>query len=186
MKYIISTLVFLIASALAVGTVYKSRGTFQVIPPKAEVAGSLIHDLGETRESVDTTHTWRITNWGESALVLKLTQTSCGCTASNLKKGGEQLVHPGDAFDATLAIKGNKHGKWSATATLETNDPDHPALTLGFTGKAPDPAPGQASRPDVQLKLEHPVLRQPGQDPAEAGGRTGASGDVLSRTRSPS
>jgi len=48
----------------------------------------------------------------------------------------DKVIPPGREGKIELAIGGDKvHGEFTKSATVESNDPDHPHMTLTLTGK---------------------------------------------------
>jgi len=48
----------------------------------------------------------------------------------------DKVIPPGQEGNVELAVEGNKvHGEFTKSATIDSNDPDHPHMTLTVTGK---------------------------------------------------
>lgn len=48
----------------------------------------------------------------------------------------DKVIPPGQEGKVEIAVEGNKvHGQFTKSATIESNDPDHPHMTLTVTGK---------------------------------------------------
>lgn len=92
------------------------------------------YDFGSLDNSATVEHDYPIRNEGALTLEITSVRASCGCTvatASNrlVPPGGESSVH------ATFALKG-RLGYQQKSITVESNDPDTPALVLQLHGTA--------------------------------------------------
>ncbi|MBI2827386.1 MAG: DUF1573 domain-containing protein [Planctomycetia bacterium] len=90
------------------------------------------HDFGRMEYGATGKHTFLFTNTGEGPLRLAKGETSCKCTLSKL---AQKDIPPGKSGEVTL--------EWTAkspdplfrhTATVLTNDPKHPRVTLTIEG----------------------------------------------------
>lgn len=78
-------------------------------------------------------HDFLFTNRGQGTLELKAGETSCGCTVSEIKDGG---IAPGESGKVTVTWRADKgEGPFRQTATIETNDPLRPRVTLTVSGR---------------------------------------------------
>jgi len=82
--------------------------------------------LGSTGE-----HTFIIRNSGDVPLKLAKGRSQCKCTVSGLK---EQEIAPGEEAGVTLAWTPKATGPFRQGATIWTNDPEHPELTINVQG----------------------------------------------------
>lgn len=90
------------------------------------------YNFGRMEQGAKGTHTFLFTNTGEGPLRLAKGETSCKCTLSEL---AQKDIPPGKSGEVTL--------EWTAraldplfrhTATILTNDPQHPRVTLTIEG----------------------------------------------------
>ena len=95
--------------------------------PKLAIA-SLEHSFGQVKPGTPLTYTFKVENKGDANLEIANVSPSCGCTTSNFDK----VVAPGKSGGITLAVEKteNYKGEVTKTATVTTNDPDHPSFTL--------------------------------------------------------
>ncbi len=95
------------------------------------------HDFGALDSHATGRHAFVIRNTGEAILKLTRGDTTCKCTASLLGESGDAAeVHPGESTEVTLEWKGKGFmGPFHQSATIHTNDPEHPRLTLSITGR---------------------------------------------------
>lgn len=95
--------------------------------PKAVVT-KLEHSFGVVKPGTPLNHKFEIKNAGDARLEITNVAPSCGCTTSDYDKA----IEPGKTGQVTLSIQktdGYK-GEVVKTATVTTNDPDHPTFTL--------------------------------------------------------
>lgn len=119
--------VFLAASAFA-------AALCAAAPAPRIVCPAPDYDFGSLDNSATVEHDYPIRNEGSLTLEITSVRASCGCTvatASNrlVPPGGETSVH------ATFALKG-RIGFQQKSITVESNDPDTPALVLQLRGTA--------------------------------------------------
>lgn len=120
-------------------------------PPKVEVSGPKIHEFGSLAPHAKGSHTWQFKNVGESPLEVWLDTTSCSCTVAQLKtKEGEPkktiTLLPGESSPVEVTWEGKKwNPRFGQSATLGTNDPDHPTVTLAVVGNILAPVEAQPS-----------------------------------------
>jgi hypothetical protein len=99
--------------------------------PKAVIEKPLF-DFGTALEGTMVKHTWKITNAGQSRLIIRGVKTSCGCTAAapartNLAPGESTEISAG--FDTRF-----QKGHQIRTITAYTNDPDTPQAIMTIQG----------------------------------------------------
>ena len=89
---------------------------------------SLEHSFGKVKPGTPLNFTFKVENKGDANLEITTVSPSCGCTTSNFDK----VVAPGKSGGITLAVEKteNYKGEVTKTATVTTNDPDHPSFTL--------------------------------------------------------
>jgi hypothetical protein len=110
------------------------HGTFEM--------ASLEHEFGDVKAGKPLVHTFKFKNKGKANLEITGVKPSCGCTKGDFDK----VVAPGKHGQITLSIaKTDTYaGPTVKTATVTTNDPEHPTLTLvlraNFVGGKPQAA----------------------------------------------
>lgn len=99
--------------------------------PVASFAPQTI-DFGEIKPGDKANCDFKLTNTGQSNLIIRKTKASCGCTAITL---GENTLAPGQSttIRATFNSAG-KHGRQYKSITVITNDPRNPETSLSISG----------------------------------------------------
>lgn len=101
--------------------------------PKFEIVDGSTYDFGTMEFGTVMKHAFVVKNTGQAPLTLKMLGTSCKCTLADLPNN---RLDPGGETRIELEWKAiERHGPYSQTATLETNDPRHPTLTLTVEGR---------------------------------------------------
>lgn len=120
------------APRLAEEPAQKSEGP----QPKVEVDEDT-HDFGALDSHATGRHSFTFRNVGEGLLRLTKGDTTCKCTASFLGENGTEVeVHPGESTQIAMEWKGKGFmGPFHQTATIHTNDPERPRVTLTITGR---------------------------------------------------
>jgi hypothetical protein len=95
------------------------------------------HDFGALDSHSTGRHTFVFRNVGDDILTLIKGDTTCKCTASLLGgESGRGELAPGKSTEVTLEWKGKGFaGPFHQSATIHTNDPDRPRVTLTITGR---------------------------------------------------
>jgi hypothetical protein len=115
------------------------------------------HDFGKEEVGVTGRHPFVFTNTGTDPLVLDRGKSTCGCcTCVCVVRLPESPILPGKSAKVTLEWKSKLYvGRFRQTATILTNDPERPEVTLLVTGRFTGPVgvvPSQLSfasvRPD--------------------------------------
>ncbi|MFH1968701.1 MAG: DUF1573 domain-containing protein [Verrucomicrobiota bacterium] len=90
--------------------------------------------FGTLSNTNDVPHTFVLANEGEAPLAIYRVQTDCGCTRVRLK---DKIIHPGEqaTVQVRLILKGRAGGQHKRVM-IDSNDPDHPRLTLSLIGSA--------------------------------------------------
>lgn len=132
------------ASATADGS-----GPAAQTPPQVRV-DTTQHDFGKSDVGVGGQHAFVFHNTGQSPLVLTRGKSTCGCcTCVCTVRLPETAVPPGAAAAVTLEWQSKLFvGSFRQTATILTNDPDRPDVTLSLTGRFTGPVgvvPSQVS-----------------------------------------
>ncbi len=88
-------------------------------------------EFGQAMEGTEVTHEYPVKNIGTGVLTIERVRTSCGCTIAHY----DQEIPPGGEGKITLKLnlKGLQ-GKLSKTATVYSNDPANPQITLKLDG----------------------------------------------------
>ncbi len=90
------------------------------------------HDFGDLTHQEQVSHIFRVFNQGDAPLRLHRGPTTCKCTMSTLP---EQDIPPGQGAEIALTSKViERRGFFSHSATIFTNDPARPVLTLKIIG----------------------------------------------------
>lgn len=101
--------------------------------PKLEVEGGNTFDFGTMEFATAKKHAFVVKNTGQAPLTLKMLGTSCKCTLAELPNN---RLEPGAQTRIELEWKANeRHGPYTQTATLETNDPRHPTMIFTVAGR---------------------------------------------------
>lgn len=100
-----------------------------------------VYDFGERNNSEAVEHDYPIRNTGTLSLEIRNVRASCGCTVAKpsqdvIPPGGEASIH------ASFNLRG-RHGHQVKTITVQSNDPDTPALRLQLKGTAIQPLRAQ-------------------------------------------
>lgn len=97
------------------------------VRPKLAI-GSFEHSFGTVKPGTPLNFTFKVKNQGNADLEIASVSPSCGCTTSDFDK----VIAPGKTGGITLAIEKTEkyNGEIVKTATVKTNDPDHPSFTL--------------------------------------------------------
>jgi hypothetical protein len=115
-------------------------------PPVAEVEGDLVYQFGVMAQDSPGKHSWTIKNSGKGPLQVTLGHTDCSCTVAKLapKKNAEGVttenvtvsVEPGKTEPIDVEWNTRQiNGAYRKTATIITNDPEHPEIKLAVEGK---------------------------------------------------
>jgi len=100
--------------------------------PKAVVPHP-IHDFGNMDAHASGSYGFEVRNTGGVPLRLTKGSTSCKCTITDLE---EAEVPPGGSVKVTVMWTGKDFlGPFTQTATVFTNDPENPELTLTIKGR---------------------------------------------------
>lgn len=105
-------------------------------PPSAAVEGELVHHFGVMAQQTEAQKTWVIRNGGPGVLKLAKGSSTCACTIADLGAGGLKSVEPSQTTTVRLTWNTKEnHGKFSQSATILTNDPEHPELKFQVEGE---------------------------------------------------
>jgi len=116
------------------GTAADADRAMQARPPLAKaVIEQTEHDFGTLSLDATGEHEFVVRNTGDAKLTLVAGETSCRCTLSKI---GSAEVPPGGETKVLLTFKGVDHpGPYRQTATILTNDPARPRVTLTIVGR---------------------------------------------------
>jgi hypothetical protein len=115
--------------ALAAGTAPALQNTGGA-KPLIEIP-RMRQDFGDVFERAQYEYAFVVRNRGQADLVIEDVKPGCGCTVAKFDK----VIAPGAEGKIELVLNGEQvHGKFSKTAVVKTNDPDHPELTLTIAG----------------------------------------------------
>ncbi len=112
------------------------RGTTVVVrtggPTPRVVVEQEEFEFGAMDVTAKASHNFILTNLGEATLELTAGETSCGCTLSEIE---DPRIAPGESGKVTVKWTADKgEGPYTQTATIETNDPARPRVTLTVSG----------------------------------------------------
>ncbi len=90
-------------------------------------------NFGNIKQGDKVEHTFTVTNYGKSDLIIRKVQASCGCTAVNPSKN---VIKPGEKTDIKVIFdsKGRK-GRQNKAVTVITNDPKNVKKVLWVRGE---------------------------------------------------
>lgn len=100
--------------------------------PKLEVLDGTTFDFGSMEYGSWKQHAFVVKNAGQTPLTIKVLSTSCSCIVPELPNG---QLKPGEQTKVELKWEAKRHGPFTQSAKLETNDPLHPTLDLTVTGR---------------------------------------------------
>ncbi|MGF7140809.1 DUF1573 domain-containing protein [Roseimarinus sediminis] len=106
---------------------------------KAPVAvfDNKVFDFGTITQGETVSHEFKLTNKGESDLLIRNVRASCGCTAVK----NESLVKPGQTIALTVDFNSRgKRSRQNKSVTITTNDPKNPTTILRVMGTVQVPA----------------------------------------------
>jgi hypothetical protein len=91
------------------------------------------HHFGSVERDTKVRHEFQFTNMGKAPLTLKPGGTSCSsCTIAEISKS---VVAPGETVSVLVEYQTNYYKpQFRQTATILTNDPEHPRIELTITG----------------------------------------------------
>jgi hypothetical protein len=102
-------------------------------PAPKVVIDKISYDFGTLDIASTGSHDFVFSNSGKAPLKLSSGGTSCRCTLSELAQGE---IPPGGSTKATVTWKSkDQPGPYEQTATIITNDPDRPQVTLTVSGR---------------------------------------------------
>jgi hypothetical protein len=102
-------------------------------PQPKVVVDATEYSFGTLDVASSGSHDFVFANEGDGPLVLSVGKTSCRCTTSKLDR---QRVPPGGSTKVTLTWKAADNiGPYTQTASILTNDPVRPQVTLAITGQ---------------------------------------------------
>lgn len=108
---------------------------------------TLSYNFGTVLEGTVVTHTFALSNSGDSALSITGVHTSCGCTTAALAKS---TLAPGESVGLTVHFNtANYQGQVQKTVYVQSNDPTTPQLTLTITGTVTKLQPYQIAAGDL-------------------------------------
>ena len=139
----------LLGIAAGVSLTWAELGPYSEVPPevsadssgrlhsgapqsKAVVVGSDTFNFGYMEQDTKGSHVFEIRNEGDAPLTLVKGSTTCKCTLSNLN---DDSLEPGESAKVELEWNAAADEHFRHSATIRTNDPRHPYLTLTIEGK---------------------------------------------------
>ena len=112
---------------------------------KVEIPEPLIYEFGAMPQLSTGTHAWLFKNVGDADLELWFESSTCSCTVAKLKSAdGEKkeklVVKPKDSIPIDLEWQTKMfHDEYTKGATIGTNDPTRPSVSIGVKGKVHPP-----------------------------------------------
>jgi len=98
--------------------------------PKMEIPETR-HDFGRVFERKQYIHEFAVYNKGDAELIINSVRPGCGCTVTNYDK----TIMPGRKGKIEFVLDGEKvHDQFNKTATVSSNDPTHPTMTIAVEG----------------------------------------------------
>ena len=99
------------------------------------------HDFGGIDVGVTGRHAFVFSNTGDGPLALERGRSTCGCcTCACAVRLPERAIAPGESAEVTLEWTSKLYvGPFRQTATIRTNDPDRPEVTLRVAGRFKGP-----------------------------------------------
>jgi len=108
---------------------------------------TMSYDFGTVLEGTVVSHTFVLTNSGDTALSISGVQTTCGCTTAALAKS---TLAPGESVDLTVHFNtAHYQGQVQKTVYVRSDDPATPQLTLSLAGTVTKLQPYQVSAGDL-------------------------------------
>lgn len=99
--------------------------------PRIEMK-EMAFDFGDVYHQEKYVHAFYVRNLGGGNLDIKAVNPSCGCTTVKF----DRVVTPGQMGTIELSIDGSKvHGTFDKSASVESNDPEHPHMVLKLLGR---------------------------------------------------
>ena len=103
--------------------------------PKAVVDGDLTHHFDTMAQETTGEKVWTITNEGPGDLLLRKGPSTCSCTIVNFKESDSAILKPKESTEIRLTWETRENnGKFSKSASILTNDPEHPKLEFVVEG----------------------------------------------------
>lgn len=113
-------------------------------------------DFGSMEHDTTLSHTFTVRNEGQKPLELSNGGVSCGrCTSLKI---AQAEVAPGESTTVEVEWKGINGGPFRQSATLNTNDPARPSVSLTITGKV---LSAYRVNPDELVFSNHSVTDSP-------------------------
>jgi hypothetical protein len=112
---------------------------------KVEVPEPLTYEFGVMPQLSTGTHAWLFKNVGDADLELWFETSTCSCTVAKLKsENGEEkkklVVKPKNSIPIDLEWQTKMfHDEYSKGATIGTNDPTRPSVSINVKGKVHPP-----------------------------------------------
>lgn len=121
---------------------------------EANASGKLVldadrFDFGHVDEGARVQHVFKITNSGDSELVLQQPYATCGCTLPKITK---RKLAPGETTDLIVVVDtAMKQNKVTKTVIIPSNDNEHPVVHVNLSMDVHDPHTGM--KEDAKAKI---------------------------------
>ncbi len=128
MRHCCKTTVWMLALAgLSLGATGAARAEGQ---PKIDIPETR-HDFGRVFEQKQYIHVFDVFNRGDAVLTINNVRPGCGCTVTNF----DHTVMPGQKGKIEFVLDGERvHDHFDKTATVSSNDPSRPTMTIAVEG----------------------------------------------------
>jgi hypothetical protein len=100
--------------------------------PRAVVDGP-VHDFGSVEQGVAVEHVFRVRNTGTAPMRVDQVKGTCACTVGVAT--GEPIAAGGEAWVTMRLDTARLSGRTTKTATVYTNDPVTPTVSVTLTGQ---------------------------------------------------
>lgn len=124
------------AEAAAVSEEQKASTKQEEKQPRIKIDEE-VHDFGVMEDSKKGHHEFLFENVGNAPLEIEVTSTTCKCTKGEVEK---ERIYPGEKTKMILEWDPKGYtGDFAQTATLTTNDPARPSISLKVKGRVHSP-----------------------------------------------
>jgi hypothetical protein len=152
LRWLLLAVVVVVVSTLATFAVqYLAPDVSETVPaprvekeagpsPSAVVEEDLLHRFGVMAQQTKGQKTWVIRNAGPGVLKLTKGTSTCSCTIADLGERETKVVAPDETAPVRLTWDTKqRQGQFSQSATILTNDPEHPEITFKVEGEVQPP-----------------------------------------------
>ncbi len=91
-----------------------------------------VFNFGTLKQGQSATNVFKFSNQGKSDLIIRKTESSCGCAVASPSK---QVIKPGESAEISVTFNSaGKTNRQNKTITIINNDPENSQYTLKVTG----------------------------------------------------